>query len=41
MKTGPNVLGTVENEYGKEKHENGTPTPLVPPKRSPRAKNWT
>jgi hypothetical protein len=24
MKTGPNALGTAENEYGRGKHENET-----------------
>jgi hypothetical protein len=30
MKTGPDDLGTVENELGSAKHENGGPTPSVP-----------
>jgi hypothetical protein len=27
MKTGPDALGTVENESGRSKHENGTQSP--------------
>jgi hypothetical protein len=27
MKTGPHALGTAEIEYGRAKHENGTPRP--------------
>jgi hypothetical protein len=38
MKTGPEALGTAENEYENAKHENGTDT-LEPPKMSPRAKH--
>jgi hypothetical protein len=27
MKTGPDALGTIENEYGRAKYENGTQLP--------------
>jgi hypothetical protein len=27
MKTGPDTLGTAENEYGRAKYENGTQSP--------------
>jgi hypothetical protein len=39
MKTGPDAIGTSENESGRAKHENGTPTPSVPSKTIPGARN--
>jgi hypothetical protein len=33
MKTGPDALGTVKNELGSTKHENGTRHPRNLPKR--------
>jgi hypothetical protein len=39
MKTGPDTLGTAENESGSAKHENGTPTPPIPSKMIPGAQN--
>jgi hypothetical protein len=39
MKTGPDVLGTTENESKSAKHENRTMVPLVPPKTCPEAQN--
>jgi hypothetical protein len=39
MKTGSDAHGITENESGREKHENGTPTPSVPSKMCPSAQN--
>jgi hypothetical protein len=39
MKTGPDALGTAENESGRAKQENGYATPPVTPKTSPGAQN--
>jgi hypothetical protein len=33
MKTGPDALGTAENEFGRAKHENGTRLPRYRRKR--------
>jgi hypothetical protein len=38
MKTGPDAIGTAENESGRAKHENGTRRPRAP-KMSPGAQN--
>jgi hypothetical protein len=39
MKTGVGDLYTVENGFGRVKHENWTTTPSVPPKISPGVQN--
>jgi hypothetical protein len=39
MKTGPYLLVTPENEYGRAKHENGTRRPHLPPEKSQGAQN--
>jgi hypothetical protein len=39
MNTGLDALGTAENVSGCVKHENGKPTPSVPTKMCPGAKN--
>jgi hypothetical protein len=39
IKTGPDALVTAENESVSTKHENWTPTPLVPTKMIPGAQN--
>jgi hypothetical protein len=39
MKTGPDALGTAENDSGRTKYENGTRRPLYREKMSPGAKN--
>jgi hypothetical protein len=43
MQTGHDVLGTIENESGSAKHENGTRRPRyrlsIPPKTDPGAQN--
>jgi hypothetical protein len=40
MKTGPDALGTAENESGIAKHENGTRRPRNPRKRVQERKTW-
>jgi hypothetical protein len=39
MKTGPDALGTAENDSGRAKHENRTRRPRYREKTSPGAKN--
>jgi hypothetical protein len=39
MKMGADALGTAENESGSARHENGTPTLAIPPKKSPGMQN--
>jgi hypothetical protein len=39
MKTGPDALDTVENEYGRAKHENWKSKPSISPKTSLSAQN--
>jgi hypothetical protein len=39
LKTGPDALGTAENEFGRAKHKKTDPTPSVPQKMSADAQN--
>jgi hypothetical protein len=39
IKTGSDAVDNAENNSGSTKHENGTPTPSIPPKMSPGALN--